>query len=117
MGTLKVLYYQLSTVISHRNKGFGVTTLVAILITMTGIQAWQFYNYKEQMETYISVTQNYKLNVIENDIKILILNGSTEREFKIKGVVASISEGKIIFKLNDGQKIRRNFITPSDLMP
>lgn len=111
MMKLKWLSWQSQKLIKQKQRGFAMTTLISILIIISGLQVWQLYIFKNQMRTYANIKQNYRLDMMTNEVKIARLNDPDKKKFKINDVLIEIDNDNIIFVISDKSIIKRKFIS------
>lgn len=111
MMKLKWLSWQSQKLIKQKQRGFAMTTLISILIIISGLQVWQLYIFKNQMRTYDNIKQNYRLDMMTNEVKIARLNDPDKKKFKINDVLIEIDNDNIIFVISDKSIIKRKFIS------
>lgn len=110
MVKLKRLIYPSVRFLKQQQQGFAMSTLMSILVIVGGLQIWQLSIFKNQMSTYANIAQNYRLDIVTNEIKIELLDNPDKKKFKSNGVVVEIYKDNIIYKLNDKTIIKRKFI-------
>lgn len=108
----KVLVWQSHMLVNRQYRGFTMTSLLAVILILAGIQTWQMYAYRSQMDIYGNIIQAYRLDIVTNEVKMLRLQNPNQSKFMISNIYIYIDDGNINFKLKDGTIIKRKFLMP-----